>query len=246
MNPVDRLGRVLSTKGANSVKTNPHFTPAPFSRAEYIAVLGLQASSLALLAAAFYVAADGLTPDQRQITAWLFALQAGASGYFFGGVVLKFTGKWGPAASFAIRAVGASALFLSVLVLAPFPRAAGSEGYQNAEGGDALALRVTSPSEGAKVGPTAEVHGHTMHQRWAHYLEITSLDARADVIQDSTIKVEPDGGISSLATFGATAVGVGQRYSIRFIDSKTPFMPGLLKQGPHVIVSPAVTVTRTW
>lgn len=230
------------------MRRDPHFMPAPFSKAEFIAVLGLQFSSLALLAAAFYVAADGLTADQRQITTWLFALQAGASGYFFGGVVLKLTGKWGSAASFAIRAVGASALFLSVLLLAPFPRASAGEVRQNADDGDPMrfALQVTSPAEDAKVGPTAEVHGHTMHPHWMHYLEISSLVAGGDAIQDSTIKVAPNGDISSLATFGAAAVGVGQRYSIRFIDSKTALIPGPLIQGPHVIVSPAVTVTRTW
>lgn len=230
------------------MRRDPHFMPAPFSKAEFFAVLGLQASSLALLAAAFYVAADGLTQDQRQVTTMLFALQAGASGYFFGGVVFKFTGKWGPAGSFAIRAVGASALFLIVLLLAPFPRASAHDGHQNAENRDPIgfALRVTSPSEGAEVGPTTEVHGHTMHPHWMHYLEISSLVAGGDVLQDSTVKVAPNGDISSLATFGATAVGVGQRYSIRFIDSKTALMPGPLIRGLHVIVSPAVTVTRSW
>jgi hypothetical protein len=245
----EQLNCVLARGRSVFMKKNTVFVPAPFSKAEFIPVVGLQFSTLALVIWAFFVAGDGLTSDQRQIVGRLFALLAGASGFFFGGVVLKLSGRLGPGASFVIRALSGAALFLIVLVLPLIAHTASHELCQNPVVTEPTeeVLQVTSPAGSDEVGPTAEVRGRTTHPRWFHYLVVTGLTSGGDVVQDNnTIKVSPNGDLYSLAIFGAAAVGVGQRYSIRFVDSKTAIEPGRpMLPGPHVIVSPAVTVTRT-
>jgi hypothetical protein len=219
--------------------------PAP--KTELIAVCVIQASALSLLGWAFHDASEyGLSADQRLIASWAFALLAGTFGYFFGGVFLQFAGKLGPAVSFAIRATGASALFLAVLFLPLFAHAVSRDGCLNTPGADppADALRVTSPADMGEVGPTAEVRGHTPHPQWHHYIVVTGPSG-GDIVQDDHFKISANGDLSTVAAFGTAAVGIGDRYSICLIESKTPLLPGPVVQGPHVSVSPAVTVTRT-
>jgi hypothetical protein len=227
------------------MKKDPRLMLAP--KTELIAVGIIQGSALSLLGWAFRDAGNyGLTADQRLIASWAFALLAGAFGYFFGGVFLQIAGKWGPVASFAIRATGASALFLAVLFLPLFAHASSREGCLNTSAADAPedALLITSPADNSEVGPSVEVRGHTTHPRWRHYVVVAGPSG-GDMIQDDLLKISRDGDLSSVATFGAAAVGVGGRYSIYLIESKTPLPPGPVVQGARVGVSPAVTVTRT-
>lgn len=238
----------MAQKNGNALERRVQSSTRPFSSVEYVAVLVLLLFALAVLAWAFFVSGDtGLTFDQRRIAFWFFALEAGAAGYFFGGVFLNLAGRTASTSSFAIRAVGGAALFLIVILLVPASPSSPSSGGQvmseaTCDLDQGLVLNV--PAQGARVGPKVEVRGRTAYPQWNHFIVVTGLNAGGDIIQDSAVSVSPNGEISGKATIGSSAVGRGERYSIKFVASKTALKPGPLNPDRHMVFSNSVTVVR--
>jgi hypothetical protein len=230
------------------MKKNLHALPAAGPKTEFgpkielIAICSVQGFALILLVWAFHDAADfGLTPDQRLIALWAFALLGGTLGYFVGGVFLRIRGHCGPAVSFAIRATGASALFLAVLFLSPYAGRLDSLTIHPPE----ERLRVTSPADCSEVGLIAEVRGHTTDPRRFYYVLVTGMVAGGEMVQDSAVEVSQGGNLLAKATIGGAEIGIGEHYQIQFVASKTPLPPGPLVVAPGMLFSPAVSVLRT-
>jgi|SRR6267154_3520463 len=208
---------------------------------DFTAVMTLCIVSLALLMRAFYTAGLAeLTPDQRTILNFFFALLAGGVGFLFGGVVLDLTGALGPNLKLTMRALGGSALFVLLLIHPLFPFPIPPEGLS------IIRPTILSPVPGSMVAQMIEVHGRTGYPTWHHYVVVTGIVAGGSIVQDTHMNSTATGDLSGIATIGNVAVGEAEPYLIRIVASKSPLAPGPLVPQKDLVFSDAVNVTRSF
>jgi hypothetical protein len=220
------MAKKLSSANAKSATRN------------FIAVMMLCIISFALLMRAFHAAE--LTPDQRIILDYCFALLGGGAGFLFGGVVLDLTSLLGPNLKLTIRALGGSALFVLLIFHPLFPSGAQPE---KPSGGPPTIL---NPAPSSVVGQMIKVQGHSEYQGWHHYVVVTGIVAGGDIVQDTSMDLSSAGELLGTATIGNAAVGEGEPYFIRIVASRTPIAPGPLVPRKGFIFSDAVNVTRSF
>jgi hypothetical protein len=208
---------------------------------DFTAVVTLCILSLALVIRAFYAAGLAeLTPDQRTILNYFFALLAGGVGFLFGGVVLNLTGALGPNLKLTMRALGGSALFVLLLIHPLFSFTSLPENLS------AIRPMILSPGPGNMVGQVIEVHGRAGYPTWHHYVVVTGIVAGGDIVQDTHMNWSSTGDLFGTATIGNVAVGEGDPYLIRIVASRVPLTPGPLVPRKDLVFSDAVNVIRSF
>jgi hypothetical protein len=104
---------------------------------------------------------------------------------------------------------------------------------------------IISPSDGASVDATDIVRGKSPFPEMNHYIVITPLKTGDDFVQDNPAKVDVTGSFASNARFGTGDVGIGEKFFVRVLITKSTIPPGILKAvPPDAEFSESVTVKR--
>ncbi|HEY2170372.1 MAG TPA: hypothetical protein VGJ30_12150 [Candidatus Angelobacter sp.] len=110
---------------------------------------------------------------------------------------------------------------------------------------EAQGFTLTSPVEGSSVNLTDIVRGKTPFPAQNTYLVITPLETGDDYVQDGPIKINSGGLWTAHGRFGTGEVGVGQKFLVRALSTRSVLPAGKLTDVPEdAIFSDAVTVVR--
>ena len=106
---------------------------------------------------------------------------------------------------------------------------------------------ITAPTDGLKVGKEYQIKGTTSLKDWNHYVVVTPLRIGTAFVQDQPATINrTDGSFTGRAVFGTTQVGIGERFSIRIIATKSTLPAAPLTNAPaDAVFSNTVTVLRT-
>jgi hypothetical protein len=105
-------------------------------------------------------------------------------------------------------------------------------------------LAITVPANGAEVSLDDRVEGKTPFTDLTHYVVITPLRVGTQYVQDQPASVT-NGSFSGRAKFGGASVGVGEKFTVQIVATKSTLPAGpLAKQPADAIVSNSITVTR--
>ncbi len=103
---------------------------------------------------------------------------------------------------------------------------------------------IIVPASGAEVSFDDKVSGTTPFTNLNHYIVVTPLRVGTPYVQDQPASVT-NGTFSGRARFGGAAVGVGEKFSVQVLATKTTLAAGpLTKQPADAMVSNSITVTR--
>lgn len=103
---------------------------------------------------------------------------------------------------------------------------------------------ITVPANGAEVSLEDKVEGKTTFEDFTHYVVVTPLSSGTPYIQAKPASVT-NGSFSGTAKFGSASIGVGEKFSIQIVATKSTLPAGALaKQPADAIVSNSITVTR--
>lgn len=106
-------------------------------------------------------------------------------------------------------------------------------------------FKITNPSYGDSVDLFDLIQGKTPFMGMNHYIVVTPLKTGGDFIQDVPAKVSSDGSWIGRAKLGTAEVGVGEKFAVRVIATKSTLSPGQLIPVPEdAFSSDSITVTR--
>ncbi len=106
-------------------------------------------------------------------------------------------------------------------------------------------FRIIYPINGGTVELTDLVRGTTPYPNKNHYIVVTPLETGDDWVQDSPVKIYTGGLWTGRVRFGTAAAGVGRKFIVRAIATKSKLQPKPLTEMPEdAVFSEAVTVIR--
>lgn len=105
---------------------------------------------------------------------------------------------------------------------------------------------ITAPTDGLSVGIEYQIKGKTPLADWNHYVVVTPFKMGTAFVQDQTATINrADRSFTARARLGGVQVGVGERFSIRILATKSTLSAAPLINPPaDAIFSNTVTVTR--